>query len=292
MMPRSFIVPAARRPLPARGFTLIEAIVSIAILGILGGLVAMFIGKPIQGYFDASRRAALTDQADAALRRITRDLRLALPNSLRVVNVGGINYIEFIATVSGGRYRADADGSTGGNVLSFTNPAALSFDVLGAMPTNPPIAVNDFIVVYNLGTGNAPADAYSGGNRALIQGVAGNTLMLATNPFALQAPPLPSPVARFQVVPATTQAVTYACADTLTPAANLTLRWNYGFTVAQGAPPASGETAILAGGANCAVEYAPNASGRNGLLLINLTLSDASGERVSLAQQIRIDNTP
>ena len=28
------------------------------------------------------------------------------------------------------------------------------------------------------------------------------------------------------------------------------------------------------------------------LLLINLTLSDASGERISLAQQIRIDNTP
>lgn len=274
------------------GFTLIEAIVSIAILGILGGIVAMFIGKPIQGYFDASRRAALTDQADAALRRITRDLRLALPNSLRLTNVGGVNYIEFIATASGGRYRAEADGSTGGNVLSFTNPAALSFDVLGAMPTNPPIVPGDFIVVYNLGPGNAPADAYSGGNRAQVRGIAGNTLTLASNPFAVQAPPLPSPAARFQVVPAATQAVTYACADALTPAANLTRRWNYGFTVAQGTPPAGGTTAILAGGANCTVEYAPNASGRNGLLLINLTLSAASGERVSLAQQIRIDNTP
>ena len=292
MIPRSLTVFLIRRPMPARGFTLIEAIVSIAILGVLGGIVAMFIGKPIQGYFDASRRAALTDQADAALRRITRDLHLALPNSLRLANAGGINYIEFIMTTSGGRYRVDADGSTGGNVLSFTNPAALNFDVLGAMPTNPPIVPGDFIVVYNLGPGNAPADAYGGGNRAQVGGIAGNTLTLVANPFALQAPPLPSPVARFQVVPAATQAVTYACADVLTPAANLTRRWNYGFTVAQGTPPAGGATAILAGGANCAVEYAPNASGRNGLLLINLTLSDASGERVSLAQQIRIDNTP
>ena len=37
------------------GFTLIEAIVTIAILGILGAIVAVFIGKPIQGYFDSAR---------------------------------------------------------------------------------------------------------------------------------------------------------------------------------------------------------------------------------------------
>ncbi len=272
------------------GFTLIEAIVTIAILGILGAIVAVFIGKPIQGYFDSARRAELTDQADVALRRITRDLRLALPNSLRVANAAGVNYIEFIMTSNGGRYRFDADGSTGGDFLSYTNPADMSFDVLGPMLANPAIVAGDFIVTYNLGPGNAPADAYTGGNRAQVQGVAGNVVTLIANPFAIQAPPLPSPDARFQVVPSGTQAVTYACPAGVP--ANMTRQWGYGFNAAQATPPVGGTIAPLAGNVICAIEYAPNASGRNGLLLINLTLSDASGERISLAQQIRIDNTP
>lgn len=279
------------RPLPHRaaGFTLIEAIVAITITGILGAIVAVFINKPVQGYFDSVRRAELTDQADVALRRITRDLRLALPNSLRVANAGGVNYIEFIMTANGGRYRDIADGSTGGDFLSYTNPADVSFDVLGPMPANPVIAPGDFIVSYNLGPGNAPADAYTGGNRAQVQGVVGNVITLTANPFAVQAPPLPSPDARFQVVPGNVGAVTYAC-----PAAapgNVTRQWNYGFAAAQGTPP-PGASVPLAARATCVVEYAPNATGRNGLLLINLTLSDASGERITLAQQIRIDNTP
>lgn len=283
----------ARASLPRRaaGFTLIEAIVAITITGILGAIVAVFINKPVQGYFDSVRRAELTDQADVALRRITRDLRLALPNSLRVASAGGVNYIEFIMTANGGRYRDIADGSSGGDFLSYTNPADVSFDVLGPMPANPAIAPGDFIVSYNLGPGNAPADAYTGGNRAQVQNVAGNVVTLAANPFAVQAPPLPSPDARFQVVPGGAQAVTYACPDTAAAPGNLTRQWNYGFNAAQATPPAGGASAILAGGATCAIEYAPNATGRNGLLLINLTLTQGN-ERITLVQQIRIDNTP
>lgn len=277
-------------PRRATGFTLVEAIVTIAILGILGAIVAVFIGRPIQGYFDSARRAELTDQADVALRRMTRDLRLALPNSVRVTSVGGVNYIEFIMTVNGGRYRFDADASTGGDFLSYTNPGDVSFDVLGPMPVNPAITAGDSIVIYNLGPGNAPVDAYMGGNRAQVQSIAGNVVTLTANPFATQAPPLPSPDARFQVVPGGIEAVTYAC-PAAAPA-NMTRQWNYGFNAVQATPPAGGTIAPIAGNVTCAIEYAPNASGRNGLLLINLTLSDASGERITLAQQIRIDNTP
>lgn len=287
MMPRT----PYQSPRHARGFTLIEAIVAITITGILAAIVAVFINKPVQGYFDSVRRAELTDQADVALRRITRDLRLALPNSLRVASAGGVNYVEFIMTSGGGRYRDETDGSTGGDFLSFTNPADTTFDVLGPMPANPPITANDFIAIYNLGPGNAPADAYTGGNRALVQNVAGNVVTLAANPFAVQSPPLPSPDARFQVVPGATRAVTYACPDTAAAPGNLTRQWNYGFNAAQATPPGGGTTAILAGGATCTLEYAPNASGRNGLLLINLTLTQ-NNERITLAQQIRIDNTP
>jgi MSHA biogenesis protein MshO len=82
------------------GFTLIEAIMVIVITGILAGVVAVFITRPVQGYVDSVRRAELTDVADVALRRIGRDVRLALPNSLRV---SGNSCIEFIMTKGGGR---------------------------------------------------------------------------------------------------------------------------------------------------------------------------------------------
>lgn len=271
------------------GFTLIEAIMVIAITGILAGIVAVFISGPVGGYIDSVRRAELTDQADVALRRITRDVRLALPNSLRVTSAGGVNYIEFIMTANGARYRDEADGSTGGDFLSYTSAADTTFDVLGVMPGNPAIAANDYVVVYNLGPGNAPADAYTGGNRAQVQSVAGNVVTLTANPFASQSPPLPSPNSRFQVVPGGTRAVTYACPSAT--AGNLTRQWNYGFNAAQAAPPAGGNTAILAGNATCAVEYTANATGRNGLLYITLTLADG-GESVGLFQQIHVDNVP
>jgi MSHA biogenesis protein MshO len=269
------------------GFTLIEAVIVIVITGILAAMVAIFIRAPVQGYFDSVRRAELTDTADVALRRITRDVRLALPNSLRVTTVGGTSYIEFIMTSSGGRYRDPVDGSTGGDFLSFTSAADLSFDVHGPLPA---MAVGDFIVVYNLGPGYAPADAYAGGNRATIAGIAGNTVTLAVNPFATQSPPLASPNGRFQVVPAGTRAVSYSC-PTATPG-NLTRFWNYGFASAQPTPPAAGSQALLAqGGATCAVGYAPSVGGRHGLLEVQLSLT-AGGETVTLAQQIRVDNSP
>lgn len=287
-----------RRPDPTAGFTLIEMIMVITITGIVAAMVAVFIRSPIQGYVDSVRRAELTDQADVALRRIARDVRLALPNSLRVMTAGGIVYLEFIMTSSGGRYRDPTDGSTAGDFLSFTDTTDKTFDVPGVMPA---IAAGDFIVVYNLGPGYQPGDAYRRGqaecdatpvapgcNIAAVTGVAGNVVTLDANPFAAQTPPLSSPNARFQVVPGGVRAVTYACPTAA--AGNLMRHWNYGFNAAQAAP-AGGSSAPLAANAICTVEYAANATGRNGLLYINLALS-SGGETVALFNQIHVDNTP
>lgn len=291
---------AHRRPSLHRmaGFTLVESVIVIVITGILAAVVAIFIRAPVQGYFDTVRRAELTDQADLALRRITRDVRLALPNSVRVTTAGGVHYIEFIMTRSGGRYRDVSDGSTGGDFLSFSNAADLSFDVHGPMPAITPGV--DFLVVFNLGPGNAPANAYANGdacancNRARITGVAGNIVTLGGNPFASQAPPLSSPNGRFQVVPGDVRAVTYSCPVAGTAAGNLSRNWNYGFFALQPTPP-GGSQALLATGANCAVSYAPAIGGRHGLLEIRLSLSAGTGaavETVTLQQQIRVDNAP
>lgn len=292
------------------GFTLIEAVIVIVITGVLAGVVAVFIGNPVRGYGDAVHRAELTDAADVALRRISRDIRLALPNSLRVTSDATNFYIEFIMTSVGSRYRDAADG---GNFLGFTNGSGNTFDVLGVMPTidvlgtKPAITKGDYIVVYNLGPGYEPANAYRrdqvecdatpvnpGCNIAKVTDVAGNTVTLDANPFAVQSPPLPSPNNRFQVVPGGIRTVSYVCPKSIS--GNVTRVWNYGFQPTQptglnSAPLSGGSTGILAGNATCTVDYTSAATGRNGLLFIQLTLS-SSGESATLFQQVHVDNSP
>jgi len=82
-----------------RGFTLVELVMVIVIMGVIGGIVAVFMRSPIEAYIATSRRAALTDVADTAIRRVARDIRRALPNTLRSNRA---SCIEFMPTKVGG----------------------------------------------------------------------------------------------------------------------------------------------------------------------------------------------
>ena len=81
-----------------RGFTLIEAVMVLVITAIVAAMVAVFIQKPVQSYVDSARRADLTDIADTAVRRMAREIRLALPNSVRNPADGSDQCIEFMPT--------------------------------------------------------------------------------------------------------------------------------------------------------------------------------------------------
>ena len=74
----------------ARGFTLVELVVVITIAGIVGTMATYFIVNVMQGYQDQTRRAALVDAAESALRRMQRDVRRALPNSIRRSALNGV----------------------------------------------------------------------------------------------------------------------------------------------------------------------------------------------------------
>ena len=59
---------------PRSGATLVELVVVLTITSVLAGGMAGFLTKPLEAYQDLSRRAALVDAAEGALRRIARDV--------------------------------------------------------------------------------------------------------------------------------------------------------------------------------------------------------------------------
>jgi len=265
-----------------KGVTLVELIVVIAITSIIAAVVAVFIRRPVEGYADAARRASLTDEADTALRRMTRDLRLALPNSVRIY--GGGQFVEFIETSGGGRYRAEPDSGGGGDTLDFS-AADSSFDVLGPAPA---LATGNQIVVYNLYNSGTVSNAYFGDNRAALTSTAAPPVAIASKLF-----PEPSPAKRFHVV---TGPVTYGCVG-----GQLLRYWGYAYSQeAPGAavPPAGGSSAVLAGNVGgCQFVYTAGAlTERIGTVSIVLQIDSipAGGglERVRMFQQAQVSNAP
>lgn len=272
-----------------KGFTLVEMIMVIVITGIIGGMVAMFLRAPVQQYIDVARRADITDIADTALRRVGRDLRLALPNSVRVTGTcdgtaTGTCFIEFLPTKGGGRYRAGSGGTN--DELNFST-ADSSFEALGQMPS---MVAGDQIVVYNLGiTG---ADAYAGSNRTAVSAPsAGNIVNIAAKLF-----PFDSPGQRFHVI---STPVTYACdgAGTL---------WRYSGYLIQSAQTSTDSVAkldalIAAQGVrarlanhvgSCRFTYDNNVvAQRSGLVTMHLAITE-EGETATLYSAAHVSNQP
>lgn len=276
----------------SRGFTLVEMIIVMVIMGIIAAAVSVFITGPVTGYVDTNRRAQLSDAADIALRRLSRDLRLALPNSVRVA--GGGRLLEFIPTSGGGRYLTASP-----DFLDFTT-ADSSFDYVGNSITG----ATGFVVVFNTGQRSATncatapggADAYEACNRIAIGSVTATKVTLSSA-FKF---PFTSPGNRFHVVPSTGP-VTLACEGVGTSGGDgtgtLTIYsgyntgaadWGDASTIA--APRGTGRL-LGRNVSDCSFIYTPGVTATNGLVTLRLTLT-RSNETVTLHHQVHVDNAP
>lgn len=308
-----------RRTIPDRralaGFNLIELVVAIVIVGIVIASVAYFV-FPVRQAVDIALRAELTDIADTALRRVGRDVRLALPNSVRVNSDATNQWVEFLAIRTAGRYRAEGGGGASGancpadeaalgipdnDVLSFDVAADTCFKTIGKLPNVGTVIAGDQLVLNNYGSGFTGQDAYQSTgtlNRSSVSAVDSSEASrdrIAFSSTTFQRALHDSPGRRFFVV---SGPVTYHC----NLATGQVIRYA-GYAIAAPLPGqvgsnyASGTSAVIASRVTaCVFDYTPNVASQVGLLTLRLTLaattSSGLAESVSLYSAVHVNNVP
>lgn len=112
----------------SHGFTLIELVMVIVLLGIMSVGVTSFMGLGTRIYIDVSNRDELIASARFAVERLNRELRLALPNSARVANFTNAECLEFVPIIASGSYQdlPVSPESAGGTVTMIAEGSSVS----------------------------------------------------------------------------------------------------------------------------------------------------------------------
>ena len=280
------------------GFTLIELIVTMTIMVIIVSFGALMISGPVSGFTDQVRRAELVDSAESSLRRIGRDVRRSLPNSVRITTNGSITALELLNVVEGVRYRAGPPPGDANARLIF-NTADGAFNSIGLFNaiTKPFSSTTHYLSVYNVGVTGANAYELSNvitppGTQIDIDAAAeageDNVQLDPWFQFAY-----PSPRQRIYLIDTP---VSFLC-DTAT--GNLTRYAGYAIATNQADRDSAAEL-LAAGGVAalmsdnltaCTFTFTPGTAQRDGLVTMSLTVADA-GESIVLLQQAHIDNVP
>lgn len=258
-----------RRAAHLRGFTLIELVMVIVLTGALFAGTAIFLVGPTTAYADLTRRAQLVDSADLALRRMARDIRAAVPNSVITPTASSLSLFD---TVSGGRYRAAANASSGDvdSILEF-NRSDASFDVEGGFPGVASLSSSTHrLVVFNLGTSGS--DVYAGSDVITPAGtqitVAGERVTLSPA-FQFR---WPSPQQRIYL---SAGRIDYSCA---------------GGRLLRSVNGAAGAV-VTDHVAACDFTYIAGSASRSAVVTLRITLTDGD-ESIRLLRQVHVENLP
>lgn len=281
-----------------KGFTLVELVITITLTTIVVSFMSMFISGPVRAYNDQGRRAALVDLAENSLRRITRDIHRALPNSVRLNASGGTIALELLNTVDGARYRDRPPPGNPSKRLQFSAPDD-AFNSIGSFRhiTKPFSSNTHYVSIYNVGVPGA--DAYELANVITppgtqididVDAIPGEDNIRVSPAFKFA---FASPGQRMFLIDSP---VTYLC----DAGAGTLVRYT-GYAIATDQTDRDSDVELLASGAastlitnrvsTCTMSYAPGTSQRAGLVSIALAVSD-TGETVSLLHQVHVDNVP
>ena len=234
------------------GFTLVELVAVIVLLGVIGIGLVNFIAGSAEAYREVTRRNEIAQIGRFAIERVTRELRSALPGSVRVTG----NCIEFVP-VHGASIYTELP-------INGVSPAADQFSVINFVPRG----TISRAAVYTLDA----ADVYSAANHIIpiafssASTVAGETSIdfsTTGQSFAEQ-----SPGRRIYFVD---QPVSF-CVDAVSR--SLFRHADYGYSATQASPP--GNAALLAefiqlndGGAITPFAFNPGTLQRNGTVHVD-----------------------
>ena len=148
-------------PQPARGFTLVEIIVVIVVLGIVAGITTRFFNTSMQTYTGTELRDALSRTGRISIERVNRELRNAVPNTVRVDASG--TCVEFLPLVASALYQDQnvTYGTGTASALAPVAPAAAAdrFDVFDLAFT-PSAGAAYYVLVYPYGPGSGAGDPW------------------------------------------------------------------------------------------------------------------------------------
>ncbi|MFO0691005.1 MAG: hypothetical protein U0900_20070 [Myxococcota bacterium] len=291
----------ARRRL---GLSTIEMVTVIVVTGILSVGLAGILRNPIQGYAAVSRRGELVDLADLAMLRMSRDLRMALPNSVRVSPDGTV--VELLHVAAGARYRGEPginpsgrDHTAASDWLSFGGDA--SWNLIGRVSGldfsyGTPLASGTRVAIYPTGSdvwsaaaANASPAIISAASNAVTlidDGDEDQISLASAHRFSLG-----SPQGRLYLVDGP---VTYLCD------ASSGALWRVDRYAIAASQPTSLSATPLSSGAiaraadrieRCAFDYVPGTPSRSGLVTLEVVIA-SDDERVRLLHQVPIPNAP
>lgn len=279
-----------------RGFTLVELVMVIALASVVAVMVSSVLSRPLEGFMAQSRRAELTDMAAIALNRMTRDIRLAVPNSLRQPDA---NTLELMPIHEAGRYRGTQleDGGVRYDPPRCPPaPGQCRIEVLSPLFDGASVAAAKWMVIYNIGAPSAGSTVWptlavaDDGSGAVITPKtefslqAGNVLEFGGNGFA--AFRYASPQHRFYLAK---EVVGYKC---VTEDGETSLRRaSFSDLRAAGTYEYGNARWLVGSVSRCRISYTPGTNTRNALVTIELGVKKG-GEEVVLLQQVHVDNAP
>lgn len=271
------------------GFTLIEIIMVIVILSILGIGSVQFISFSAQGYVDTVRRSELSSTATIVNEKISRLIRDALPNSVRLS--ADNRCIEFIPILAGSRYI---------QVPFSTSPASVSRNEVQVVQLDSLLMGSGYLSIFPM-----PSQQdlmYSGINNpgpisletvALTSTVAGVSTYRFNNAGAFEFS-LASPNKRIYF---TSSPVAFCQAGT-----RLYFYQNYGFVggignLAGNLPTSLPNRVLIADkikADSLVFKYLPSSLRRNAIVAYELELEDVlkASETLVVNQEVQIRNVP
>jgi MSHA biogenesis protein MshO len=272
-----------RRGLKAAGFTLIEMVTVILILGIIIVGISSFVIFGTRIFVESSAVDQVLSQSRFGIERMTRDIRRAVPNSMRVLTAtdGSYQCLELLPI------------STSTSYLEAPFVPQIAQNTITAIKSIRPINAAQSVLIYPLTNSEIYNPQATTGKRFIVQSVAEIsdqlTITLTQSVRFTEA----SPLKRLFVADSP---LSYCFVNT---ASNVDLRLyqNYGYKVNQPAPAAMGNGILMAQNVtntlavNPAVILTPSTLVTNAIVHLQ-PLFSVNGETFQYQHQVQVMNVP